>query len=240
MTANIRRVLVGVFSLLLPTACGVVDYQDLPAAKFDGTLHVIWVGEGSPNVGDGLFVYVPDPNDPLRLIRENPDASVSEITPPMIYTDGGSIPRPATLFRGLSPWGYGPAYVIHDWLFVARHCLTDGDPDPVYAPYVQMSFHESAEVIAEAIKALINAGRVAPNQIAPQLISGTVAGPISFERWTATGECADHQIPDEVRERARLGTPGIPVPRSGFGSLTLNDGRTIRVSPGDIVATFSF
>ncbi len=224
----------------LLASCGTVDFDNLPAGEFTGTLHVIWVGEGRPNVGDGLFVYVPDPHDPLRFVRRNPDATITEIVPEMIYTDGGSIPRPVTLFRGFSPWGYAPAYIVHDWLFVARHCLNDGDTGAPYADYAAMEFHESAEIIAEAIKALVAQGRVAPNQVAPRAISGAVAGPISFERWQAVGECDGHRVPPDIAERARLGTPGAAVPRSGFSILRMPDGGVERVTPGQTVATFSF
>lgn len=229
-----------VFALTAISSCGTIDYPELPAAEFEGKLHVVWLGEGDPTSGDGLFVYVPDPVDPLRLRRSNSKASIKEIVPPMMYTDGGSIPRPATLFRGFSPWGYAPAYVIHDWLFVARHCLNDGNSAEIYEDYKYVTFQESAEVIGEAIKALVVQKRVSPNQVAPQIITGVVAGPISYELWTAKGECAGHQVPEDILERAKLGLPGTAVPASGRVAITLESGRTVQITPGNTVATFSF
>jgi hypothetical protein len=88
----------------------------------------MWVGAWSPSSGDGQFVFVPNPNDPLKMSRIDQDGNVvgEPIQPGMMYTDGGSIPRIATVFKGFSPWGYAPAYMIHDWLFIAKHCVTDG------------------------------------------------------------------------------------------------------------------
>nr|WP_249779640.1 DUF1353 domain-containing protein [Bradyrhizobium sediminis] len=40
-----------------------------------------------------------------------------------MYTDGGSIPRIAQIFNGLSPWGFGPAYIVHDWIFLRSQLL---------------------------------------------------------------------------------------------------------------------
>jgi hypothetical protein len=40
-----------------------------------------------------------------------------------MITDIGSIPRLAGVFaRGLSPWGYAAAYLVHDWEFELHHC----------------------------------------------------------------------------------------------------------------------
>ncbi|MEM1341545.1 MAG: hypothetical protein AAGF68_04450 [Pseudomonadota bacterium] len=217
------------------TSCGTVNFDNLPSGRFEGVLHVVWVGEGDPGAGDGAFIYIPDPVRPLSFIRTNPDATITRITPPALKTDGGSIPRPAQLFNGFSPWGYGPAYIVHDWLFVARHCLSDENPDPVYQPYAAVSFQESADIIAEAIKALIDQERVAPNDIAPRVISGTVAGPISRSIWNETGRCADHQVDEDTLASANLGLPRPPGLRTLRGLNLPTD-----VPAGTTVATFSF
>lgn len=217
------------FSLIL-TSCGVVDYDNTPAGKFSGSLLVMWVGEGGPS-GDGRFVYVPSHNKPLTFTRTEPDASVTTIKPGFMYTDGGSIPRQAQVFKGFSPWGYAPAYMVHDWIFVARHCLNDGTPEPEHQAFAQMTFQESAEVMAEAIKALIKSGRVKPNEVAPRVISGTVAGPISYQRWTIKDACAGDQLSEKHRDEvnAALGKE--------FGIRSL---RKAGVRPAQIVAEFEF
>jgi len=123
------RALAGWGALVLAGCASVdPDYASLMAGHFKGSLVVVWVGEGG-GPGDGRFLYVPDPDDPLTFKRNDPKAPGAVIRPGIMYTDGGSIPKIAQAFRGFSPWGYAPAYMIHDWLFVARHCLKDGSPD---------------------------------------------------------------------------------------------------------------
>lgn len=181
-------------------SCGPLDFDAVSdRSEIDGRLFVMWVGEGSPSVGDGEFVFVPNPNDPLRLIRKDADgAPTGEVIEPQImYTDGGSVPRIATVFKGFSPWGYAPAYMIHDWLFVAKNCVTDGMATPEQLKVEEMSFETSAVVIAEAIKALREAGQVAENDVAPRAISSAVAGPIARRAWEREGACVDHEVSDE-------------------------------------------
>lgn len=220
------------FTLLTCTllaACGQVDYDAAPEGKFTGSLLVMWVGEGTLQ-GDGRFVFVPSPNAPLTFTRNNPSASITKITPEMMYTDGGSIPRAATLFNGFSPWGYAPAYMVHDWIFVARHCLTDGTPTEAERAVDAMSFVESAQIIAEAIKTLIASDRVQPNDVAPRVISGTVAGPVSYNRWVVEGACAE----DRVSEQHRRQVQAALARRAGLKTLRLAE------QPAEIVSEISF
>src|SRR4051794_36106954 len=93
-------------SLGLVTAlsgCGSVDFSTLPPATISGSLFVIWVGEGNES-GDGNFLFVPDPKDPLIFKRADPHQHGAVIQPGLMYTDGGSIPKIAQVFNGLSPW----------------------------------------------------------------------------------------------------------------------------------------
>ena len=175
---------------LAVAGCAAVNYDDLPDdGEFSGSVLVLWVGENETGFGDGRFVFVPVPGDELTLTRANPHATLREIRPGAIYTDGGSVPRAAQAFRGFSPWGYAPAYMVHDWLFVARRCVRDGAATAEEAPVGAMPFRESAEVLGEAIKALIAQQKVRPNDVAPAAITTTVAGPVSRARWEAEGEC---------------------------------------------------
>lgn len=211
--------------LLLLSACGSVNYNALPAGRFDGTLFVMWVGEGSDRAGDGRFVYVPLPDDPLTFTRGAPDATLRVIRPQIMYTDGGSIPRVAQPFRGLSPWGYAPGYVVHDWLFLARSCVTDGRATPEEARVAAMPFLESARILGEAIKTLIAENRVAPNDVAPNAISGAVAGPISRTLWGRKGGCPEPRIsPAHMAQVVRA-----------LGRLTAQEeGRRIRPPDGPV------
>jgi hypothetical protein len=71
-----------------------------------------------------------------------------------MYTDGGSVPRVFWNIPGLSPWSFGPAYVVHDYIFAVHRCGWD---DPVVS---QIKFEESAEILAEVGKFLIEAGLI--------------------------------------------------------------------------------
>lgn len=179
--------------LLALAGCGAADYAAAPVGKLSGSVLVMWVGESQAGIGDGRFVYVPSAT-PLRFERAKPAAKVKTIQPEMMYTDGGSIPALAQVFKGFSPWGYAPAYILHDWLFVARKCANDDLATPEQAAVAQMPFTETDDVAAEVIKTLIASHTVAPNDIAPQLIAAAVAGPTAKARWNETGACTRDQV----------------------------------------------
>lgn len=223
----------------LMAACGQVDYDAAPVGRFDGTLFVMWIDEGG-RAGDGRFVYVPNPRDPLRLTRAAGQGSVQVIQPEMMYTDGGSVPRAGQLFNGLNPWGYAPAYMVHDWIFVARHCLTDGTPTKREETIAAMTFQESAEVIAEAIKTLIASGRVRENDVAPRVIAGAVAGPVSYDRWTVEGACAGDRVSEADRAAALSGVPGASQARLRGMKRLDADGKPGPVKPARLVSVLSF
>lgn len=227
-----------VFCLVL-AACGHVDFDATPAGRFDGTLFVMWVGEGD-DTGSGRFLFVPNPRDPLRLVRNRPGAAVQVIEPGMMYTDGGSIPRAGQLFEGLSPWGYAPAYMVHDWLFVARHCLSDGTPTDAHRKLDAVTFQDSAEIIAEAIKGLIASGKVQGNDIAPRVISGAVAGPVSLQRWTVRGECSRDRVSEADRAAAMAAIPGASAGALAGLARRRDDGRTVPVVPAQLISTIGF
>ena len=105
--------------------CATVDCPR-PPGHFTGSVFVMWVGEGNQS-GDGNFLFVPDPRDPLIFPRASPQSHGAVIGPAIRYTDGGSISKIAQVFNGFSPSGYAPAYMIHDWLFVGGYCLVDGE-----------------------------------------------------------------------------------------------------------------
>ncbi|PIE15368.1 MAG: hypothetical protein CSA68_06745 [Rhodobacterales bacterium] len=222
-----RHILLLLITVL--AACGTVDFDKAPVGRFEGSLLVMWVREGN-RLGDGRFVFVPSRTNPLTFHRNKPGAAVTRIRPEMMYTDGGSIPKAGQLFNGFSPWGYAPAYMIHDWLFVARHCLNDGAPSDEERKIANMAFQESAEITAEAIKTLIASGKVKKNDVAPRVIAGVVAGPFAYERWVLKGACSGDRVSQEHRaevEKAFAQRAGVRVLKSG-------------VAPAKIIAEISF
>lgn len=181
-----RRFL-SLLTLLCAGACADIGFDDLDAGEFSGSVIVLWLDGGlSEQGGDGRFVYIPTPGDELRFTR--PDGT--EFTPGVIRTDGASIPRAAQVFKGYNPWGYAPAYVLHDWLFVARRCLTDGQARSEEKIVETLDFIDSAKILGEAMKALKKQNKIRKEDFASaQVISAAVAGPISRRLWEQDGWC---------------------------------------------------
>jgi hypothetical protein len=198
--------------LVLLAGCGAVDYAGAPVGRFDGSLFVMWVGEGDDQAGAGRFVFVPS-RTPLTFTRLRPDGTDQVIAPGMMYTDGGSIPRVAQVFRGFSPWGYSPAYMVHDWLFKAHRCVTDGMADANEQTVAGLSFQDSAAILAEAIKTLIAENKVRADDIAPMAISAAVAGPAARQLWDQRGACAAGAISSDHLDQIRRALPGVVAAR---------------------------
>jgi hypothetical protein len=158
--------------------CTSLTYDSVGKASVSGSLEVRWI---KPD----RFVYIPLAEDPLVIVTSDNRT----IKPQKIYTDGGSIPRVAWGIPGFSPWGYAPAYVMHDWVFEAHHCDV---PD-----YRSVTFGDSARYLAEAIKALMETG-IAPKDEATLLaIYAGVRTPLAKSIWDRPNSCT----PVEPTER---------------------------------------
>jgi hypothetical protein len=127
---------------LFLAACATWPHDNIRDGIFDGVATVEWAGED-------YFIYRPG-KDPLSFQPSFWKGTTKRIVPKLMYTDGGSIPRFFWNIPGLSPWGFGPAYVIHDYIFTVHRC---GWYDPDVA---DIDFDKSAEVLAEVGKALID------------------------------------------------------------------------------------
>jgi len=201
------RYLAGLLLMAALPSCVTSSSSPEPQpGAFTGNVLVMWVGEGGRS-GDGRFLFVPDPRKPLTFRRPG-GRQATAIRPHMMYTDGGSIPRVAQIFNGLSPWGYAPAYMIHDWLFVARHCRRDGDGDPIYAGAGDLSFSDSYRVLDEAIATLVAERKVARNDVARSAITAAVASPVARNLWDRSGACADEKVRPEDVAAAEAAIPG--------------------------------
>lgn len=114
------------------------EYDDIPQGEFLGleSIRLRWV---KPD----WFEYIPYTDNPFRFRR----ASGELITPRRMFTDGGSIPRAFWFKDTLSPWGYAPAFLVHDWEFDFHHCGRS-----------EKSFEAVRDTMAEGVKTLMEAG----------------------------------------------------------------------------------
>ena len=123
---------------------GDILYSKLKPGQFEGVPAVHW--NGLDIHGEPTFVYVPDSQNVFKYRT----SEGREIIPQTMDTDGGSIPRILHGIGKFSPWIYAPAYLIHDWIFIAHKTKTSPDND--------ITFEESAMILAEAIKTLMVTG----------------------------------------------------------------------------------
>lgn len=189
-------------ALLAVTGCTSLDYNAVPVGRFEGSALVVWVGPGDEDTsGDGKFLYVPRSGDELEFFRDaSAEASTGNevIRPGPFYTNGGSIPRFVQNIRGFNAWAFGPAYIIHDWLFVVRKCANDGDPDALSQPIARMEFRETGLIMAETIKTVSAQYDLAPETgQAGSIIAPVTLGPISRALWEQTGACPAQQVTPE-------------------------------------------
>lgn len=202
-----RTFLAFTFSGLFLSACSSVTYQQevqrtaATPAKFSGEVAVYWLEEGDQASGDGRFLYVPTRRAPLRFEWTDGDGRARTTVPGVMYTDGGSIPRFAQAFQGFSPWGYAPAYMVHDWVFEARQCITDQKATAEQKADGSIAFDDSVRLMAQSIRALDLAGRIDPETAAPALVTAAVGSPVSRRLWTDPDNCQNGPEFDRIREK---------------------------------------
>jgi len=127
--------------LLIPlflSGCASWHYSKTEKGQLKGKIIVEWLEPEK-------FRFVPDSNDPFTFVRSNGE----QITPGEMITDGGSIPRPVRVFRHYSPWGYTPAFIIHDWIFRMKYCKLDG--------YENYDVDKAATIMSEVMKTMMEA-----------------------------------------------------------------------------------
>ncbi|HMQ92462.1 MAG TPA: hypothetical protein PKA33_15130 [Amaricoccus sp.] len=149
------RIALGLAALALLAGCLDGGKPQEQRGELHGVLLIKWVREDR-------FVFVPDESDPLTYERGG-----RRIVPGAMFTDGGSIPRLFWSVKGLSPWSYGPAYALHDWLFRQHRCGLD-------APPMTYTLAEANEVLEDAIGILVAEGLAYGNAQVASLIKGAV------------------------------------------------------------------
>jgi Protein of unknown function (DUF1353) len=180
------RVLAAVVATVVAGCASWVTYGD---GNLKGRVVVQWVREDK-------FIYLKQSN-PLSF---QPSFMSIPIVPENMYTDGGSVPRVFWGIPGLSPWGLGPAYIIHDWLFEVHRCHRAAPPE-----VTQTTFEQSAQILAEVGKSLIEAGLIQHNML--EEIVWAVRTRYARDLWDSPPTAEECKIPVIVsaRERLRLG-----------------------------------
>ena len=172
---------------MLCVACAPAFYERTGTGKFEGRLRLEWI---EPD----YFIYRPDPEDPLVYIA----ADHTQVRPGLMFTDGGSVPRPFWSIPQLGPWDFGPGYIVHDWLFHQHHCKDPG--------WEQVDFDRSASLLAEAIKTqMVNDGK--EDAAVAWAVYEAVRLPIARELWDH-GACTRPPAKALVRPG---GQPAVPV-----------------------------
>lgn len=167
---TVRTRLITFLSCILLTGCATTgSYDDIPAGKLEGKLIVQWI---EPDV----FLFIPDKNKPLKFTRKNGNV----ISPDRMLTDGGSIPRPLWILRNYSPWGYAPAFIVHDWLFDMKHCKLPG--------YEAYTYLDAANVMAEVMKTMMESRLVEIDKPTLYSMHLAVSSHIAEKLWNE-GKC---------------------------------------------------
>ena len=183
---NWRFSALGLF--LATTVAGCASWITYGDGVLKGRVVVEWTSQDQ-------FIYLKGSN-PLSF---TPSFMKTAIVPEMMYTDGGSVPQIFWSIPGLSPWGLGPAYIIHDWLFLVHRCRRPAPPE-----VAAITFEDSARILAEVGKALVEAGLIKDNKL--EEIVWAIQTRYARDLWDrppTPSEC----VPPPVakKERARLG-----------------------------------
>lgn len=140
-------------------------FQKVPTTgRYHHDPHLVWI---APN---RFLFYQAKDEEPFsfttHLRKEVVDPSApgrgtyrwveKKITPGTMITDGASVPRNFWYVRGLSPWDYAQAALIHDWLFEAHHRYLAGLKG--YDDYKDITLDDAADIFAECIRVNMKLG----------------------------------------------------------------------------------
>jgi hypothetical protein len=193
MNFNLRgRRLLASGLFVATTLAGCASWITYGEGVLKGRVTIEWVSED-------YFVYRPD-QDPSKRLSFQPSFLNTAIVPELMYTDGGTIPRIFWSIPGLSPWGLGPAYVIHDWLFLVHRCHRTAPPE-----VAAITFEQSAQILAEVGKQLVEHGLVQNNKL--EEIVWAIRTKYARDIWDSQPDPKECEIPATARERALRGLP---------------------------------
>jgi hypothetical protein len=195
------KALVALAATLLVSGCDDIYtgwlYDRTATGMLKGKLVVEWVDQDR-------FIFVPDAQEPLTFTRKNNEV----VRPERMYTDGGSIPQALRALKSYSPWGYAPAFIIHDWLFVMKHCRIPG--------YEKYDAEIAATVMAEVMKTVMeNPKYGGPNKLVHYSMYEGVRSKTAKDYWD-NGACDTPSGPKSVSGAApRSTTRSAPAAAPG-------------------------
>ena len=170
---------------LMLGGCSDITWQRTSPGQLKGKLVIEWISQDE-------FLFLPDPSQPLSFKRANSEV----IVPEAMYTDGGTIPVALRAVKSYSPWGYAPAFIIHDWLFTMKQCKLPG--------HEKLTLEESATVLAEVLKTVMeNPKYGGPNKLVHYSMYEAVRSNVAKDYWD-NGKCAT--LP-KVRPATRSAAP---------------------------------
>ena len=149
----------------------IMSLTSYPAGQFNNldSLRLRWLEPG-------IFDFLPTAENPFSFTRHTGET----ITPRRMFTDGGSIPRLVRWVGQLDPWGYTPAYLLHDWLFEVHHCnVATGTPNE--GP----TFEDSVRVIMEAINTMRVIGMADASPFTFGMIDFAISSYVAKRLWNS-------------------------------------------------------
>jgi hypothetical protein len=184
MNRTLARTVGALTLLLMISGCASRHYAQTTPGTLTGDLIVRW---WEPD----KFEFLPDPNKPLTFVRGT-DGEV--IKPGRFYTDAGSIPKPFQALKNYSPWGYAPAFIVHDWLFHLQDCQLEG--------YDRYTLDVAAVIMSEVMKTMMESPTFKfGDKTTVYLMYQAVRSPFAAEAWndrrceTVTPEAKDGRPP---------------------------------------------
>lgn len=116
------------------------------------------------------FEYIPNEDAHFHFTKSNGE----QVFPERMFTDGGSIPRLFTLAKILSPWGYLPAFLLHDWQFDLHHSGASAE-----------SFESVRDTMMEALKTLMVTGTCPRSELDFNVIYAGINSTFARDVWNS-------------------------------------------------------
>ncbi|QIJ42610.1 hypothetical protein G7039_21760 [Rhizobium leguminosarum] len=116
------------------------------------------------------FEYIPNEDAHFHFTKPNAE----QVSPGRMFTDGGSIPKLFTFAKNLSPWGYLPAFLLHDWQFDLHHSGASAE-----------SFESVRDTMMEALKTLMVMGTCPRSELDFNLIYVGINSSIARDVWNS-------------------------------------------------------